>query len=317
MLSRTRGVLSRDAHILRSAEHFKLDPNFRFIRLDEEVAEFYLEPCLFEGWMARHQRTISTNFVLLREYKYNDPDDQRRLTFACQCAGKKQERKERVKGGKTGKVRARKESIKTGCPSRIAALYQPVMMSNGFRQPACVVEYYYQHNHTVGDITDLGTRQKSAAIKAAIERLIDQGSTIHRVMQRLTMDYDKFMQITRGDGGQLSRDNFVTYDDVYNIWHKKTTAEIRKDKLEVPSSKKWMEEFEQDNGFTFYDKNDTTNGIYFGFACLWQLLQLKTHGSTLCFDGTHKVFGQVGYFSNSASAISDNSYILIKTCSYS
>ncbi|KAF9271569.1 hypothetical protein BGZ88_005923, partial [Linnemannia elongata] len=86
-------------------------------------------------------------------------------------------------------------------------------MADGSRKPGCIVEYRYQHNHSIGDITDLGTRQKSAAIKATIERLINQGSTIQRVMQQLTMDYDKFTQITRGNGQQLSRDDFITYDD--------------------------------------------------------------------------------------------------------
>ncbi|KAF9916862.1 hypothetical protein FBU30_001113 [Linnemannia zychae] len=105
------------------------------------------------------------------------------------------------------------------------------------------------------------------------------------------MDYGKFTLVTRGKGQQLSRDDFITYDDVYNIWYKVTTAAMRKDSDPVLSAMKWMEEFENNGGFTFYDKNDKTNGLYFGFASLWQLQQLKTHGRTICFDGTHNVFG--------------------------
>jgi len=160
-------------------------------------------------------------------------------------------------------------------------------------QTGCIVEYRYQHNHSIGDITDLGTRQKSAAIKATIERLINQGSTIHRLMQQLTMDYDKFTQVTRGNGQQLSRDDFITYDDVYNIWHRITTTKMRKDPDPVLSAIKWMEEFGQNNAFTFYDMDDKPSGAYFGFASLWQLQQLKAHGRAICFDGTHNVFGYV------------------------
>ncbi|KAF9117301.1 hypothetical protein BGX30_005609, partial [Mortierella sp. GBA39] len=291
VMSRTRGILSDDAHILRSAKHFELDPDFRFIRLDEDVAEFYIIPDSFEVWMGEHQRSISTNFVQRRGYEYNDPENQNRLTFECQCAGKKRERNDRIKGGLSGKTRMRKQGIKSGCLSKLAALFQPILMADGSRKPGCIVEYRYQHNHSIGDITDLGTRQKSAAIKATIERLINQGSSIQRVMQKLTMDYDKFTQITRGNGQQLSRDDFITYDDVYNIWHRITTTKMRKDPDPVLSAMKWMGEFERNNGFTFYDENDRTSGTYFGFASLWQLQQLKTHGRTLCFDGTHNVFG--------------------------
>jgi len=286
-----RGMLFDDANIRRSAKHFKLDPDSCFIRFDENVAEFYLIPDRFEAWKEGHQRSISTNFVFKGNYKYNDPDNQYRLTFECQCAGKKQVRKESPKGGKSGKTRSRKQGIKMDCPSRLAALFQPITMADGTRTPGCIVEYRYQHNHSLGDITDLGTRQKSDAIKATIERLLNQGSTIQRVMQQLTMDYDKFTQITRGNGQQLSRDDFVTYDDVYNIWHRITTNTMRKDPDPVLSAMKWMEKFESDKGFTFYEEGDKPSDVYFGFASLWQLQQLKTHGRTICFDGTHDVFG--------------------------
>ncbi|KAG0076253.1 hypothetical protein BGZ93_004011, partial [Podila epicladia] len=102
------------------------------------------------------------------------------------------------------------------------------------------------------------------AIKSTIERLILQGSTIQRVMQQLTMDYDKFTQITRGNGQQLSRDDFITYEDVYNIWHKITTRAMRKDKDPVLSAMLWMEEFSRNKGFTFYDEEDKTFGQYYG-----------------------------------------------------
>ncbi|KAF9915391.1 hypothetical protein FBU30_002030, partial [Linnemannia zychae] len=297
VLSKMHDILYSDLEILSSSKHFKHDPDFPFVRLDAEVAEFFIRPERFQTWLKDHQRRISTNFNFLRRHEYNDPDKQYRLSFACQCAGKKRVHKKSVEGGtferpaKPIKHRIRAPSIKQGCLSRIATLFQPIAMTDGSRMLVYVVEYYYQHNHSLGDITDLGTRQKSTAIKSTIERLLKQGSSIQRVMQQLTMDYDKFTQITRGNGQQLSRDDFITYDDVYNIWYKVTTAAMRKDPDPVLSAMKWMEEFENNGGFTFYDKNDKTNGLYFGFASLWQLQQLKTHGRTICFDGTHNVFG--------------------------
>ncbi|KAF9310976.1 hypothetical protein BG006_004665, partial [Podila minutissima] len=232
--------------------------------LDEDVAKFYLLPDRFEAWRMEHQRRISTNFVQKRTYKYNDVDNQYRLTFACQCAGKKEEPKGGIRGGVSGKPRVRTQGMKSGCRSMFSALFQPLILADGSKVPVCLVEYHYQHNHSVGDITDLGTRQKSTAIKSTIERLILQGSTIQRVMQQLTMDYDKFTQITRGNGQQLSRDDFITYEDVYNIWHKIATRAMRKDKDPVLSAMRWMEEFSRNKGFTFYDEEDKTFGQYYG-----------------------------------------------------
>ncbi|KAF9899470.1 hypothetical protein EC991_008853 [Linnemannia zychae] len=289
-LSGVRGLLYNDPDISDSAKHFKLDPDSRFLGFDENISEFLIHPDHFQLWREKHQRAISTNFVLSRNYKYCVAD-QYRLSYRCQCAGQKEVRKGTVKGGKSGKPRMRTESIKKGCPSRIHALFKPIPMADGFTKPGCVVEYHYQHNHPIGDITDLDTRQKSIAIKAIIERLLNQGSTIQRVMQQLTTDHDKFTLISRRNEEQLSRDDFITFDDVYNIWHRVTTAEMRKDPNPILSAIKWMEDFDRNNAFNFYDKDDKTSGMYFGFASLWQLQQLKTHGRTICFDGTHNVFG--------------------------
>ncbi|KAF9209381.1 hypothetical protein BGZ59_010145, partial [Podila verticillata] len=275
VLSRVRGTLYDDSHILCTAKHYKIDPHSRFIKLDEDVAEFYLLPDRFEAWRMEHQRSISTNFVQKRIYKYNDVDNQYRLTFACQCAGKKQEPKDGVRGGVSGKPRMRKQGMKSGCQSMFSALFQPLILADGSKVPVCLVVYHYQHNHSVGDITDLGTRQKSTAIKSTIERLILQGSTIQRVMQQLTMDYDKFAQITRGNGQQLSRDDFITYEDVYNIWHKIATRAMRKDQDPVLSAMKWMEEFSRNKAFTFYDSEDKSFGQYYGHKTNLFTLVLK------------------------------------------
>ncbi|KAG9060862.1 hypothetical protein KI688_007931 [Linnemannia hyalina] len=177
VVSRVRGVLYVDNEIRDSAKHFKPDPDSRFIKLDANVAEFHIVPDRFEAWKEKHQRAISTNFVFSQNYKY-PVVDQYRLTYKCQCAGQKVVRKDALKGGKSGNPRMRNEGIKKGCLSKIHALFKPIPVADGFSKPECIVEYHYQHNHSVGDITDLGTRQKSAAIRTTIERLINQGSTI-------------------------------------------------------------------------------------------------------------------------------------------
>ena len=110
-------------------------------------------------------------------------------------------------------------------------------------------------------------------------------------MLQLTMDYDNFTAVLGGNGEQLSRDQFITYDDVYNIWYDLTIKKMRKDPDQTKSAILWMKEFEEDQDFTFYDESAIDPGTYFGFANRWQLQQLATCGDSLCFDGTHNVFG--------------------------
>ncbi|KAF9574015.1 hypothetical protein EC968_007567 [Mortierella alpina] len=104
------------------------------------------------------------------------------------------------------------------------------------------------------------------------------------------MDYDKFICIMSGNGQQLSRDDFVTYDDVYNIWYAFMNKAIKKYPDPFLSCIKWMEEFEEDSAFNYYNNDDLISSVHFGFVSLWQLRQLKAYGRAACFDGTHNVF---------------------------
>ncbi|KAF9968897.1 hypothetical protein BGZ73_009080 [Actinomortierella ambigua] len=94
-----------------------------------------------------------------------------------------------------------------------------------------------------------------------------------------------------GNGQTLLQDDIITYDDVYNEWYSVIARRVRGDKDPVVSSNRWMEFYEASNYFAYYDKEDRTLGMYFGFSTAWQLEQIHKHGWTLCLDGTHKIFG--------------------------
>ncbi|KAG0370143.1 hypothetical protein BGZ54_007573 [Gamsiella multidivaricata] len=93
-------------------------------------------------------------------------------------------------------------------------------------------------------------------------------------------------QLVNGDGPRITRDDIVTYDDVYNIFYQIKITESRRDEDPVISSNKWMVEVGQQGYFTCFDKR----GVYYGFAS--QLI--KPYGDVFCFDGTHEVCGFVG-----------------------
>ena len=68
-------------------------------------------------------------------------------------------------------------------------------------------------------------------------------------------------------------------------------SKMRKDGDPIISSVKWIEKLEKEGAFTYYDKDDYVDGLYFGFFTVWQMNQLKIYGRTIYFDGTHDVFG--------------------------
>ncbi|KAG0348481.1 hypothetical protein BG004_005093 [Podila humilis] len=120
VLSTVRGLLYDDADIRDSAKYFKLNPDARFSNLNENIAEFLVDPKRFQVWRDMHQRTISTNFILSKNYKYPVPD-QHRLTYMCQCAGKMDVRKDAVE--RVGKPEYEKKG------SRRVALQESMLCS--------------------------------------------------------------------------------------------------------------------------------------------------------------------------------------------
>ncbi|KAF9916336.1 hypothetical protein FBU30_001445 [Linnemannia zychae] len=260
---RIRELLARDAYIISAAKYYEIPPDswIKDINKDgKHYVQFIIRTSEFFDWQTYHASAIG-------------------------CTKK---RKDRTPGGASQKIRnIQKESIKCNCPAKFLATEKTM----DIKEKAMVIDLHYNHVHPLASLEDIATRQKSERIKATIKSLLLQGSSIKHVMERLTMNYDRFMETIKGNGQQLSRDDFITYEDVYNIWYKLTNEKIRKDPNATLSAMKWMEEIENRGGFTFYDKGTTTTGVYFGFSTDWQLRQLYNHGRSFCFDGTHKVFG--------------------------
>ncbi|KAF9969185.1 hypothetical protein BGZ73_008569 [Actinomortierella ambigua] len=251
--------------------------------VDDNKIKFWLSPEGYEEWLKQHQAAIQTNFIFLKgSYKFISKKraGNQHMYLQCQRAGKKRENKGSIRGGKSGKPRVRKASMKIGCPAKLQVLTQQRPGPDGVLQTVYEVTYQYQHNHGVGCFSSEGTRQKADAIRATIKRLILHGSAISMAMQKLTMEHDKFTQILRRKVC-FSRDDFITYDDIYNIWHGIMVTRMRKDDDPVVSSIKWMEELDKDGAFTYYDKNDRVAGLYFGFSTTWQMNQLKAQRQNL------------------------------------
>jgi len=180
--------------------------------------------------------------------------------------------------------------FKCNCPSYFNAIYRPstpgAKLGDTYR-----VEYRYNHTHELRDYSNIGTQSKSKAIKARIKSMIMRGMSISAIMTQLTVDHARFTRLMeQGETQRLSRDDFITYDDVYNILYTITSKQMRKDANPIISAQLWMEELKSQGYFTYYDQE---NGLYHGFSSPWQLEQLRKWGDVFCFDGTHHASGYV------------------------
>ncbi|KAF9271802.1 hypothetical protein BGZ88_005575 [Linnemannia elongata] len=91
--------------------------------------------------------------------------------------------------------------------------------------------------------------------------------SINAIMKQLTIEHARFAGFLEGkEAMALFRDNFITYDDVYNILYDIKAKEVRKSNYDMISARLWMEELDRNNYFTFYGK---ANGVYHGFSSPW------------------------------------------------
>jgi len=299
-----RDSLFADPFILNTARDLGI-PFDDMMRFDSQRRlVFILKAGYFPEWRARHQLSISTGFKAHekpRKYVSEDPRGaialKRRTAgsiltkFECHRRGSKREKKDRVPGGKSGKTRVRAKAIPCGCKSYFNAIFQPgAVAGSGKVADIYRIEYHLDHNHELGEDGSIGTLQKSKAIKDQIKSMLLGGMSITTVMNRLTMDHAKFTQLLASSDGnpRFARDDFITYDDVYNILYAITAARIRKDENPEVSAGLWMQSLKQQGYFVYYD---TEHSLYHGFSSPWQLTELSKWGNVFCFDGTHHACG--------------------------
>ncbi|KAG0221718.1 hypothetical protein BGW42_007352, partial [Actinomortierella wolfii] len=301
-----RDSLIHDEYILQTATAFNIPEDKRIVqstsRSGAKCLVFFVQKDFFDDWLKRHSTYIGAAFTQRTKphsYSVNIKDDSTQskkdragqivYRYSCHRKSRPYRDKNQVKGGKSGKPRNRRASIRSDCKASINAIFRPKETSDGLPGGCYRVEYLFEHNHKLGCLENLGAMRKSDAIKRRIKAMLMRGMSIQAIMNHLTIDHARFTRLLEGnDTTPVSRDDFITYDDVYNILYAIVAKEVRKSPDDVESAKLWMEELEKNNYFTFYDK---AHGLYHGFSSPWQLDQLRRWGDVFCFDGTHHARG--------------------------
>lgn len=300
----TRDSLVIDPFIADTANALGIPDDGRVVKDKKSRLVFHIRAYYFEEWLKRYQTHISTSFnqhEKPRAYSTNVSKDSTQAKkdragqvitrYDCHCKGKKFVRKGNIPGGKSGKPRMKATSFRCDCKSYFNAIYCPAKPQDGKPETTYRIEYFYEHNHEIGDKGGVGKLHKSKAFKERIRAMLLRGMSIQAIMDQLTVDHARFTRLMdNGEIQRLCRDDFITYDDVYNILYAITSKEMRKDNDQLISARLWMEELRNQGYFTYYDQE---HGIYHGFSSPWQLQELRKWGDVFCFDGTHHACGYV------------------------
>ncbi|GJJ74028.1 hypothetical protein EMPS_06386 [Entomortierella parvispora] len=177
-----------------------------------------------------------------------------------------------------------RETIKTGCLSEMKCISMSKKRLDGSSVECFEIIYTFEHNHALPESeNDTGTKYLSAESREKIKRLLQRGGLVKDVLQRMQMHAKRFSEFGKN---RIFRDDIITYQDVYNIYHQMMIKEVERDKDPDLSATMWIEELAKDGYYTCYQ-----SGLYYGFSSPWQLEQLKLNGKIFCFDGTHNVYG--------------------------
>ncbi|KAF9082756.1 hypothetical protein BGX27_004401, partial [Mortierella sp. AM989] len=112
-------------------------------RISASLNAFHPPKTKLDEWLKHHGVSTGTNFVYRNDYMYNDGGQQ--IYHDCQRSGKKRVRKERTRGGVSGRPRNRKPSMKVGCPATLGAKTVTMLLPNGMPEDAYLITYRYIH----------------------------------------------------------------------------------------------------------------------------------------------------------------------------
>ncbi|KAF9198112.1 hypothetical protein BGZ49_001178, partial [Haplosporangium sp. Z 27] len=208
-------------------------PEEQRIRIDRKNRlVFCLRQVQFDSWLARYEDYISLRFnsrgngYVSKSTVRDDSAPSRKnkagtttSRYDCHCRGVNSPKEDSIRGEKSGQARNRAPSVRVKRESYFNHILRPRMpTADGKFEDMVEIEYDFRHNHKIGDMTDIGNSRKSKAVRERIRALLLRGMSIQAIMDRLTIDHARFSRlIENGEFQKLSRDHFITYDDVYNI----------------------------------------------------------------------------------------------------
>lgn len=257
---------------------------------------FFLQERIYSDWI---ERDGMNHWFHWRKNKPREPKADGRSHFQwhevyyCHRGGKP-EMKPQDPNAKRREVF--KDKLKMGC---CAALYvhkfRPGVhpaLNHKDGDKLVRITYYPEHNHSLGDPTEFQHQRISDGLKERIRYYVSIGLGSRQIRERLTLPIEKLHD--RLAMGTLTRDDFVTADDVGNVVNAYWKEKAELDKSIHKSLCSWMDRLASKNFFVFraqdgevVEKLKDKWDVAIGFASPWQLEKLRRSSDAIGLDSTH------------------------------
>lgn len=286
--------LSECPYIASAASKLSIAPESKIEILTRGYVKFTLFEDQFLQWKRDLETEIGVTFRRNRLRRYNRTGDKKvNEIFLCNRSGKAPDlHREPKKPVKAAQGRFRLGS-RCGCLSRINKV-QTSRSVGDISIEVIEVKVLVRHNHDICDKSTVGSRRVSAETKNWIMRQHLEGVSCKDIKRKHNEANEFKRQEASMNGIRPNHDHYLSYMDVYNIYFKLFNTAARKHQDPRVSLRMWVEDLKNDGYFTFLD--EASGSQHCGFASTWQIDQLLHYGHTVCFDGTHNVFGFVSFF---------------------
>jgi hypothetical protein len=277
-------AFNEDPYVERAAK--RLQPSREPARLvrnraGDQVLEFYVLDSGFEEWLIWHSEKTMCSFTPRHKgVSMTQKTRQGQISYAHRC------HKRGTPPNKPEESKNTRQSKRMQCRSSVYSVSMLLACGNGDKVQFRQVRYNFRHNHKLDDVRNLKEIRLKEEVKSKIRLLVQRGKSIREVQEELDTWRN---ELGSQEGTQMTRANFITYDDVYHIYQQLVATKYQKHKDEYLSCQRWMDEL-QAKGYFVYKGKD---GVCYGFSSPWQMQQLLSFGEVICFDGTHQTGGYV------------------------
>ncbi|KAF9079368.1 hypothetical protein BGX27_006522, partial [Mortierella sp. AM989] len=169
----------------------------------------------------------------------------------------------------------------------------PELVNKGGRKQLRVMYYYKHTNHVLGNAKDFQHLRMTESTKARIRNLVRLGLCTRRIIAKINLSGRQ--AYSHHKNGRLQREHVLTYEDVYNIYHKHFSDLTKLSEIDLESMKLWMSRLQTMKQFTVFTREHNQRGkdgtfirkFAYGFMSSFQKSVYSSNYRCIGLDSTH------------------------------
>lgn len=148
------------------------------------------------------------------------------------------------------------------------------------------IAYFYRHTgHTLGDTADFQHLRISDDMRARIRTYVRLGLSTRRIREKLALPGSQaYIRLSKGT---LLRDHLLTYEDVYNIYHRYWTAATQLHHDDITSMHMWIRKLAAEKNFFVFEWHGDTGRFALGIMSPFQQQMYLRNPHAIGLDSTH------------------------------